>query len=616
MLNSPSMKLLLGGAFASALLMLLLSPVSRDHPEAAASGDVIAGRYIVVLREGRDPAGYANALGQRHGFAADLVYRWALQGFAANLSDRAANAMRSDPHVLSVEPDRMVTVLPHALPTGIDRINADDDPTANIDGVDTELAVNIAVIDTGVDGDHPDLRVMGGVAYLPEYQATWIISCGNDGPWKDDHGHGTHVAGIVAARDNDFGVVGVAPGARIWAVKVLGDRGSGCVSDVIAGVDWATGTRSDANPDNDIDVANMSLGTGDSSALCFAIANSVAAGVTYVVAAGNAAIDAANRSPANCSGVITVSAIADSDGQPGGLGAATVYGDDDGFATFSNFGPAVDIAAPGVAILSTYMNNSYATLTGTSMASPHVAGAAALFIHDNPGASPDAVRSALIASAALQDGLCGFSGDPDSFAEPLVYVGTSCSGGSPADDPALDTSCETIDVDCDGIFNAAEVPCGSDSLAVASVPERVDGAFAGVDDDGDTETDEPLPPGSEDYDCDGDGYTGTAEALVFSQSTNRDQDPCGSDGWPADITPGLLSVNKVDTEDLSTYVVPVRRLNTSPGDPGYDPRWDIVPGSVIGHWINMTDIANLVLATPPMLGGARAFNGPACPWPP
>jgi subtilisin family serine protease len=151
-----------------------------------------------------------------------------------------------------------------------------------------------------------------------------------------------------------------------------------------------------------------------------AIHNSIAAGVTYVVAAGNDAMDAASFSPANHPEVITVSAIADSDGACGGLGASTSYGADDTFATFSNYGSLIEIASPGVRIYSTYKGGAYATLSGTSMSSPHVAGAAAQYLATDPGATPAQVAAVLISVGTPQSDACGFSGDPDTFAEPLV----------------------------------------------------------------------------------------------------------------------------------------------------------------------------------------------------
>ena len=292
------------------------------------------------------------------------------------------------------------------MPTGVDRSEADQSATAAIDGNDERVDVDIAIIDTGIDTKHKQLNVFSH------------SRCTGTGPNRDQNGHGTHVAGTAAAIDDDDGVVGMAPGARLWGVKVLDVTGSGSLGCVITGIDFVTSYASQ------IEVANMSLGfRGSSSALNSAISNSVAAGVVYVVSAGNSAEDAANFSPANHPDVITVSAIGDSDGQGGGLGANTTYSADDTFASFSNFGPLIELAAPGVDILSTWVDGGYNTISGTSMSSPHVAGAAALYMANNSSATPAQVRSALIAAGTAQTAADGFTGDPDTIAEPLLNAG-------------------------------------------------------------------------------------------------------------------------------------------------------------------------------------------------
>jgi len=411
----PRTKLLSGGAVAFAVLFLLFGPASGGHPEAAADSDIIPGRYIVVLKKSASPS----AVASRHGLRPQVVYKSALRGFAGSFSDKAVRRLRADPSVLLVEPDRVATVDDaQTLPFGIDRVDADLNLTAKIDGVDDPLDVDIAIIDTGIQLDHPDLRVAGGVRFIGS-------DCAG-GSWADDHGHGTHVAGTAAAIDNSIGVVGMAPGARLWAVKVLNQNGSGSLSCIIEAVDWVTANAAT------IEVANISIRTSPSTALCQAITTSAAAGVVYAVSAGNNATDASSQSPANCPDVLATSAIADFDGQSGGLDPRTVgfslctMTGDDIFACFSNYGPRVDIAAPGVNIYSTYKGGGYATMSGTSMASPHVAGAAALDIveqgkpTDADGAA--AVRGRLIAAGANQDGFFGFSGDPDDYHEPLLLV--------------------------------------------------------------------------------------------------------------------------------------------------------------------------------------------------
>ncbi|MBI2502448.1 MAG: S8 family serine peptidase, partial [Candidatus Latescibacteria bacterium] len=338
----------------------------------------------------------------RHGLGGELVYTHALKGFAFSGN---ADAVARDSRVAYVEPDQVVAIVAQTTPTGVDRIDADLSAIANINGTDDRVNVDIAIIDTGIDPKHPDLYFYKGVT---------VAGAGPAGG-KDNNGHGTHVAGTAAAKDNTIGVVGVAPGARLWSVKVLNGSGSGTISGVIAGVDYVTRNASQ------IEVANMSLGCECASAsLDAAIANSVAAGVTYAVAAGNDGKDAATFSPANHPDVITVSAIVDTDGKGGGLGASTGYGADDTFASFSNSGATIELAAPGVKILSTLRGGGYGEMSGTSMASPHAAGAAALYKATNPGAAPADVRVALIAAGTLQSDPNGFTGDTDGSPEPLL----------------------------------------------------------------------------------------------------------------------------------------------------------------------------------------------------
>jgi len=389
----------------------------------------IPGRYIVMLKAGAD----AGSVIAGHGLVPDMIYSRAVNGFAGVVPANRLRALARDPRVHSVEPDRVVSLVPpkgapvlntrvqasavETLPTGVDRIDADVNPRHDVS------SVGVAIIDTGIWLTHADLNVAGNVTFVSGTRSG-----------DDDDGHGTHVAGIVGAKMNNIGVRGVAPNARLYAVKVLNKNGSGYLSWVIKGVDWVTAKSSSLG----IKVANMSLGfSGTSPALDAAISNSVAAGVTYVVAAGNESADAAGFSPANHPDVIAVSAMADSDGKCGALGPRTSYGRDDTFASFSNFGARVAICAPGVNILSTWMGNKkspsglYATASGTSMASPHVAGAAAQYIAGKPGSSPAAVRAALILAATPQSPVTptpdptgrlrgGFSGDPDSIPEPLV----------------------------------------------------------------------------------------------------------------------------------------------------------------------------------------------------
>jgi len=382
---------------------------------AAGAGSAAAASkpVIVVLKPGASLA----VAQKRHGAVPTHTFQNALNGYAAVLGDVGRARAAADPAVLFIADDRPVTIAGKApgpapgqtIPTGIRRSGANDSNTARIDGVDSRVNVDVAVIDTGIDLKHPQLSVAGGV------------NCSAGTTYSDGNGHGTHVAGTIAALDDRAGVVGMAPGARLWAVRVLNNAGSGTTSSVVCGIDWVT-----ANAEV-IDVANMSLGgPGTDDEACgrvnndpmhVAICASVAAGVVYAVAAGNESANSAGSTPAAYDEVITVSAIADFNGDAGGGALATCRADvDDTFADFSNFGSDVDIAAPGTCILSTWKGAGYNTISGTSMASPHVAGALALYVASFPLATPADAKAALLAVAEPGP----IAGDPDIFKENLL----------------------------------------------------------------------------------------------------------------------------------------------------------------------------------------------------
>lgn len=392
--------------------LITIQPALINAASTNPKANKIQGQYIVILSNDSD---LQNEVGKAKLKGAEILheYKHAIKGFTIKVqNDQVLDLIKkNNPSISYIEPDYEVQIFTQTLPTGIDRIDADLSSTASGDG-QNNVNVDIAIIDTGIDLKHPDLNVYKQVSFVKGAKTA-----------NDDNGHGTHVAGIAAAKDDSNGVVGVSPGARLWAVKVLNKQGSGFLSDVIKGIDYVTANAAE------IDVANMSLGCECSSdALNSAISRSVAAGVTYVVAAGNNGKDAQTFSPANHPDVIAVSAIVDTDGKCGGLGTSTPYGADDTFASFSNFGSVVDMAAPGVNIYSTYKSGTYATLSGTSMASPHVAGAAALFKASNPSASPLDVKNSLTSNGSTPSTICDgngsgyFTGDRDGIAEPLVYA--------------------------------------------------------------------------------------------------------------------------------------------------------------------------------------------------
>lgn len=376
-----------------AIFAYLILPVEAND---SVSAEVVPGQYIVVLKDnvsGEDSI--ANEAMKKYGILTSSVFSHAIKGFVFKLPaslpkdvlEENLAALRDDPRVEFISEDHYVSIEAQSLPTGVNRINAESKSNKG-------TGIHVAVIDTGIDTGHSDLRnnIAGGK------------NCSTGSSYRDQNGHGTHVAGTIAASNNDRGVVGVAPEAKLWSVRVLDRNGSGTWSSVICGVDFVTSKA----PKNGgpITVANMSLGGGgtsdnncgntNSDALHKAICNARDAGVTFVVAAGNSGADASQSVPAAYDdAVITVSALADSDGKAGGTGGATSYGADDIFASFSNYGSPVDIAAPGVNIYSTWLSGRYKTISGTSMATPHVAGVAALYIATHPGALWTEVKSAL-----------------------------------------------------------------------------------------------------------------------------------------------------------------------------------------------------------------------------
>jgi subtilisin len=415
-------------------------------------------RYIVVFKDSVGaPGEVAREHARRYGAEVSHVYRHALKGYAAEVPAQAVAGISRDRRVAYVEADQQARALAQDIPTGIRRTFAAANPGIDIDGSDDlRVDVDVAVIDTGTDLDHPDLNVVASTNCAKGGRGN--TSC-DDGHGDDGNGHGTHVAGTIGAIDNGIGVVGMAPGARLWAVRVLGNNGSGWMSWIVAGIDWVTARA------GQIEVANMSLGCEcSSSAMDQAIAGSVDAGVVHAVAAGNSDADATDHSPANHPDVITVSALADFDGQPGALGSPICRSDqDDSLADFSNWGSRVELAAPGVCILSTWKDGGYGSISGTSMASPHAAGAAALLASgaNDPGNESDvfAIRQALI----TEGNLAWVDDSGDGIQEPLLDVsdtvvfapatvaGSGGSGSTNSPPTASFTStCSTLTCDFDG----------------------------------------------------------------------------------------------------------------------------------------------------------------------
>ena len=379
-----------------------------------ATGENTPNDYIVILKDNflssvRSSAAEAKS----EGAALRHIYDHSLHGFAIRVpNDKVLEEILKIPEVDYVQPDVKVKAFVQTLPTGVNRVDGDLSSTKSGDGRGV-VDADIGIVDSGIDLNHPDLNVYRQVSFVSG------TSSGND-----DNGHGTATAGVAAAKDNSQGVVGLAPGARLWAIKVLDSNGIGLSSDIIKGIDYVTQHA------NEIDVVNLSFGAvGKNDALHNAIIESVAAGVTYTAAAGNEGKDASSVFPASFPEVITASAIVDTDGKCGGISAiSTTAGKDDTLASFSNYGPVVDLAAPGVLIKTTAREDSYTSFSGTSASTAHVTGAAALYKSEHPGAAPSDIRNALRSMGSSPATTCDgnghgyFTGDRDNDAEPLLYT--------------------------------------------------------------------------------------------------------------------------------------------------------------------------------------------------
>jgi subtilisin family serine protease len=393
----------------SAILVLCLSNrVDNNHLKSVAdivtshewgptdNGQAIPGKYIVVLKESAvdiGALGQAQTLKAKKGIVAEKArglmkgkgissakleraYGKAILGFSAGLTKPEMEELAKDPNVDFIEPDRIITLAP---PPGRGNGGGDDGGggqsipygITDVGGALDAIGKTAWIIDTGIDLDHPDLNVSTTHGFS-------AFTKGKNAGFDDGNGHGTHCAGTVAAIDNGIGVVGVAAGATVVPVKVLDARGSGSYSGVIDGVDYVAANAAIG------DAVNMSLGGPVSEALDLAVRNAAESGLLFALAAGNESDDANNHSPAraNHANIWTVSA----------------KDADNNFASFSNFGnPPVDVCAPGVGINSTWKGGGYNTISGTSMAAPHVCGlllfgtsvTGSTTVNNDPDGSPD-----------------------------------------------------------------------------------------------------------------------------------------------------------------------------------------------------------------------------------
>ncbi|MFE2549230.1 S8 family peptidase [Streptomyces sp. NPDC059355] len=371
--------------------------------ENAGAPGSVAESYIVTLKDSaaRSTADSGKAVARRYGATIGRTYSAALNGYSVKVSEAQAKKLAADPAVKSVVQNRTFTVddaqgtQPGPPSWGLDRIDQHPLPLDNSYTYPDKAGEGVTayIIDTGVRISHTEF---GGRA------SYGFDAIDNDNTAQDGHGHGTHVAGTVAG--NSYGV---AKKAKIVGVRVLDNNGSGTTEQVVAGIDWVT--QHAVKPA----VANMSLGGGADSALDTAVRNSIASGITYGVAAGNESTDASGKSPARVAEAITVGATTSTDAKAG----------------YSNYGSILDIFAPGSSITSSWGTGDTATntISGTSMATPHVVGAAALYLSQNPASTPAQVSAALVAAATPNVVTGPGSGSPNR----LLYVGGTTTPPNP-----------------------------------------------------------------------------------------------------------------------------------------------------------------------------------------
>ncbi|HEV7908142.1 MAG TPA: S8 family peptidase [Pseudonocardiaceae bacterium] len=372
---------------AAASLMAAPAQAAEGQIRAADAAEKVPNSFVVKLKDA-DFTASATGLAAEYGGKVGQVFNNAMRGFTVNLSEAQARKLAANPAVDYVEQNQVFhveTTQTNPPSWGVDRIDQANLPLdSRYNYTSTGAGVNVYVIDTGVRVSHSTFggRARNGYDFVD-----------NDAVAQDGNGHGTHVAGTIAGSQ-----YGVAKGATVYGVRVLDNSGSGTTAGVIAGIDWVTSNA--VKPA----VANMSLGGGVSTALDDAVRRSISSGVTYAIAAGNSNADASTSSPARVTEAITVGATTNTDAR----------------ASYSNYGSLLDIFAPGSSITSSWNTSDTATntISGTSMATPHVAGAAARYLQSNKSATPSQVATALINSSTKNKVTSPGTGSPNR----LLYV--------------------------------------------------------------------------------------------------------------------------------------------------------------------------------------------------
>ncbi|GIF22543.1 subtilisin family serine protease [Actinoplanes tereljensis] len=381
-------------AAGAALAITVSAPAFAAAPTStvlnAGSPDAVAGSYLVTLKDGA--VSDAGRLSSRYGGNVTRVFGHAVDGYAAKLTSRQAARLAADPSVASVEADQVVRIADtqSSAPWGLDRSDQRALPLSTTYTYGPSSGVTVYVVDTGITVTHTDFGGRASYGY---------DAVDGDNVAQDGNGHGTFVAGVAVGT-----TYGIAKSASVVGVRVLDNNGSGTTAGVIAGIDWVT-----ANARAGYSVANLSLGGGTSSTLDAAVRRSITAGIPYAIAAGNSGVNASNSSPARVTEALTVGATSNTDAK----------------ASWSNYGSVLDLFAPGVSITSDWRTSNTATYTGsgTSFSSPHVAGAAALYLAAHPGASVTTVNAAIVNAATTGVVTSPGSGSPNR----LLYTATLSS---------------------------------------------------------------------------------------------------------------------------------------------------------------------------------------------